>query len=404
MKQQLGYLLALAACSEAPRQALVMVELEPGIATTLDYVEVNALQSDGGVRGSGARLALAAAYFRERRVSFGAVPDARGELLLRFRGFDAAHALRLEQTFTAVAQAAGKTQFSFTLADECLDQIPCSLGRCTPTLDERACAEPEEDSCLLGTIVDCGTCGAACSLRGVSVAACADGQCLAECEAGYEDCDRDPRSNGCEIDVLRDPEHCGGCARPACPFGSCSDGLCTHHCDGYTVPSSSITLRTLPPNRMVGTKIRVEGEGYLAALGVSLPTGPEYPDTRFRLALYENTPKTDVPMRLVDQTSEMSVRGLERDGSKLLQECGGLEMLVANRRRIANGDYWLFLIASAPLQVHARAIEVLMTSSLEDVDYATLQYMPEYPHLPSVLKVTPGLDPKVYVVRTPLER
>ncbi|MBI5518275.1 MAG: FG-GAP repeat protein [Deltaproteobacteria bacterium] len=67
---------------------------------------------------------------------------------------------------------------------------------------------------LLTDPLHCGSCGTACRDGAHATGTCATGRCALRCEAGYDDCDRDP-ANGCEAD-LSDPASCGRCGN-ACP-------------------------------------------------------------------------------------------------------------------------------------------------------------------------------------------
>lgn len=68
----------------------------------------------------------------------------------------------------------------------------------------------------------CGQCDRACA----SDEACADGQCVAECDDDDEIiCDQ------LCIDIGDDPAHCGGCNRPCDAEEVCDDGVCIEECD-----------------------------------------------------------------------------------------------------------------------------------------------------------------------------
>ena len=83
----------------------------------------------------------------------------------------------------------------------------------------------------------CGDCGQACALDHASEA-CQAGTCaFLGCEAGWEDCNNDVMSDGCEIQTASDLAHCGGCNQPcsypnavaacgssACQFMGCQPG------------------------------------------------------------------------------------------------------------------------------------------------------------------------------------
>ncbi len=65
-------------------------------------------------------------------------------------------------------------------------------------------------------------------------AACSNG-CQLLCDAGFEDCDKDP-ANGCETVTKFDPENCGSCDKKCTSGESCVDGGCINTgCPGEQV-------------------------------------------------------------------------------------------------------------------------------------------------------------------------
>lgn len=150
------------------------------------------------------------------------------------------------------------------LGQQALCEVGCPLGsRCTV---EGCVAEPDLGSpcgantdcsgqCVnLGTNpAHCGGCGLACASHDHVFPECGGGVCNGTCVAGFADCDRDKRSNGCEVDVLVDPNNCGrggatgptledgqqgaGCGVSCPTLGmlnmntrSCSEGICNGNC------------------------------------------------------------------------------------------------------------------------------------------------------------------------------
>lgn len=74
----------------------------------------------------------------------------------------------------------------------------------------------------------CGGCDQRCQDAPHAVMSCDTGSCAIErCDAGFEDCDKDPR-NGCEVD-LNGLADCGGCGK-VCAFAHsgarCTEGKC----------------------------------------------------------------------------------------------------------------------------------------------------------------------------------
>lgn len=102
---------------------------------------------------------------------------------------------------------------------------PCPVGR-TPC--NGVCVDTATDP------GNCGACGSRCSLQQVAQPSCAGAVCTSTCAPGWEDCNGDKLTDGCEMAVAWDPNNCGGC-RAACSTyaisfvcvnGSCEAGQC----------------------------------------------------------------------------------------------------------------------------------------------------------------------------------
>jgi len=73
----------------------------------------------------------------------------------------------------------------------------------------------------------CGGCNKNCSNNNIPVPACSSGQCTGECAAGFADCNGNKRVDGCENDLLIDRNNCGMCdLRCAAPTKNCVSGTC----------------------------------------------------------------------------------------------------------------------------------------------------------------------------------
>ena len=124
----------------------------------------------------------------------------------------------------------------------------CTQGVCGGECEsgfEDCDGDKQTNGCEIDTGTDvahCGACGAGCSTDHVPAPACTGGACSGACEPGWVDCDGDKQANGCETDTAADPGNCGGCGlacsadhiTPACVAGSC-DGACEPgwvDCDG----------------------------------------------------------------------------------------------------------------------------------------------------------------------------
>ena len=109
--------------------------------------------------------------------------------------------------------------------------ISCAAGR--GNCDGDASNGCETD---LTTVTNCGACGKVCSsVHGTP--SCNSGQCAIACTSGYADCDGNV-DTGCEITLNTDPNHCGACPNLCSanhiPTTVCTSGVCTGACQsGY---------------------------------------------------------------------------------------------------------------------------------------------------------------------------
>jgi len=123
----------------------------------------------------------------------------------------------------------------------------CSTGSCQITACDTGygnCDGTTSNGCEVNTQVSvphCGGCGQACSSAN-GTSSCSGGNCAIVCNAPYQNCDGNARSNGCEANTQTDPLHCGNCTT-SCPSGqSCVSGTCqisgcgtgTANCDGQS--------------------------------------------------------------------------------------------------------------------------------------------------------------------------
>lgn len=120
------------------------------------------------------------------------------------------------------------------VSGDCRPEEVCSGSLCVPgCTPERPC--PEGLTCCAGGCVDnttnidhCGGCGKKCSAANGSPACTASKCVIASCKTPYENCDGNV-ANGCEIDTTSNVNHCGGCGKK-CSFsnatGSCAVGVC----------------------------------------------------------------------------------------------------------------------------------------------------------------------------------
>ncbi len=115
----------------------------------------------------------------------------------------------------------------------------CTSGRCavaTCAAGFGNCDADPANGCeanLNTTVAACGACGRACALPNATPA-CASGRCVvAQCNAGFGDCDGNP-ANGCETPLAGSVAHCGACGN-VCPSGNgsatCAQGVCGLTCN-----------------------------------------------------------------------------------------------------------------------------------------------------------------------------
>lgn len=137
--------------------------------------------------------------------------------------------------------------------NDCLpDRGVCGAGKtctrrngrftCTALCPGHADAEcPANERCCGGLcseistdVMHCGAC-TPCPAIANGTPGCSAGQCVvASCGPGFDDCDH-AVDNGCEVEIGRDPKHCGGCGRQCgVPFANgvatCSQGQCGGSC------------------------------------------------------------------------------------------------------------------------------------------------------------------------------
>ena len=104
----------------------------------------------------------------------------------------------------------------------------CSIDVCAAGFDD--CNKDPNDGCEANLNTNsnhCKMCGMACPTYPFSTPWCNAGMCDVTCNGGRGNCDLMPM-NGCEVNVLTDPDNCGACgnkcpmARPSCVNGFCS--------------------------------------------------------------------------------------------------------------------------------------------------------------------------------------
>ena len=99
---------------------------------------------------------------------------------------------------------------------------------------------------------NCHTCGFACPAEPHAIPSCTNGTCTPlRCSQGYADCDA-VTSNGCEVDLQTDPNHCGSCSVQCSTGQACQGGKCC----GTRVSSCVTGTQCCSGNCNFNTKLR----------------------------------------------------------------------------------------------------------------------------------------------------
>ena len=140
----------------------------------------------------------------------------------------------------------------------------CADGTCRVTL----CTDPfancngnDTDGCEVNTDANtnhCGACGTVCNLPNVIEHSCTGGVCgIVTCAPGFDNCNG-VASDGCEVNLQTDVNHCGGCAASfacalpnvgvhECVSGTCRVVSCSEpyrNCDGQNANGCEVNAAT----------------------------------------------------------------------------------------------------------------------------------------------------------------
>ena len=135
----------------------------------------------------------------------------------------------------------------------------CQAGVCRAACTEgfADCNAAASDGCevdLRADVANCGACGSAC-VTANATAACTSSQCtVAACQTGFANCDG-RAANGCEVSLVTDLMNCGGCgatcsvpnATARCFSSRCAVGTCEAgraDCDGEADGGCEADTRT----------------------------------------------------------------------------------------------------------------------------------------------------------------
>jgi len=103
----------------------------------------------------------------------------------------------------------------------------CSVSSCKAGYAD--CDHSSSNGCevnIYNSTSNCGACNNACSLANAVPACTGAGVCtIANCKAGYADCDMSP-TNGCEKNLNTDSANCGSCFNICTGTLTCKSGTC----------------------------------------------------------------------------------------------------------------------------------------------------------------------------------
>jgi hypothetical protein len=110
----------------------------------------------------------------------------------------------------------------------CANKGQCGIAACLG--DYHDCDLKPDNGCEVDLNHDplhCGSCTALACVARNATPDCAAGRCaIRRCDTGFDDCNG-VASDGCEVDLRSDPQHCASC-ETACPSGgTCANGLCS---------------------------------------------------------------------------------------------------------------------------------------------------------------------------------
>ena len=99
----------------------------------------------------------------------------------------------------------------------------CSMGfsDCNGNRQTDGC-----ESQIVSDPKNCGGCGMACSNNHIAAPTCLASVCNGKCDMGWDDCDNNKRTNGCELDVSANNKNCGTCGNNCTMGKTCVNGIC----------------------------------------------------------------------------------------------------------------------------------------------------------------------------------
>jgi hypothetical protein len=272
----------------------------------------------------------------------------------------------------------------------CGNVVACSTAHGTPSCSNSSCgiscAAPygncggTNDGCETNLSSDpnnCQTCGKVCSSNNMATRTCGNSTCNGACSTGYDDCDANKQTNGCETHIDVDPNACGNCTN-VCKYRTCQGGACVSTVWGNKNVTTAPEDTKLAKDLLWAMPVVISPAGgttSLQALGVVVVVNGSNPAVNVKLGLYSNS-SGGAPQTLQAQSAAFTtVNGVN-------------EQLLATPVTISQGEYWLALVASGDIRIAADSAATVSWSK------ATLTYtggnLPTTYPLPSPLTVERG--------------